>query len=164
MNEHHKINGIAAETLIKGVLRDMGFRAQCPATEEQILEELIFNSNGHFEAALYHLEREYGTYECGAGLLADYALASDVFIEDRANEVCSIDVTVNSSHVALSHKRRVRGKTAVARKRLGFGKHLLVIVDSTKCLGQLGDLDQWYIVDTILDALEAGEEEVVITL
>lgn len=156
----NKLNGNAAENVLKLILREFGFLAKCPVTQDQILEELIFNSINHFESALYYVEKEYGSLEVGPGVLADYALATDMFVTDHEEKIASLDVTVNNSSHAYNHKMRVKAKTQSARKRLGFGRHLLVVVDGHKTYQELTQEEKWEIVDLIMLAYALGDEEV----
>ena len=158
------LTGDSAQVMIKLVLRDLGFLAECPVSYEEVFQEITSNINSHFTGALAGIIEKEGSLNVGVNTLVDYALACDGFIEDREGNIVSYDVTTDNSVYTINHKYNVQDKIKFSKKRLGLGQHIIVILRSNKPYTALSLDDKYLVLDTLLDAIENKDSEVYISI
>ena len=149
-------NGQVAEMIIKSVLRELGWLANCPVSYEQVLDEMENNTNRHFQSALAGIIESEGSLNVGVNTLVDYALACDGFFEDRDGNIVSYDVTTNNSVYTMNHKYNVQDIIKGSKFKLRLGNHIIVVLQSSKPYRYLSDAEKYKILDTLLDTAEIG--------
>ena len=157
-------SGLAAEIMIKKVIKELGFEAECPVTYQQVVDAIDQSTHPHYSSAWHFIDRIYGTYDVPVETLVDYALGIDGFIEANDGSTVTLDITVDTSLARYNHKCNVQRVSRAVRNQLGLTNHLIVTLQTNKSYKQLTSDDKWLIVDSILDAIENSKKDITIYL
>lgn len=158
------LNGQGAEMFLNLLLREFGFKAKSPITREELLAEVKSKPNRHFRTALHFVEKDYPDIDVNVNILVDRLLGIDGFIEANDGSIVSYDITVNPTNKAFNHKANVQRDTTQARVRLGLSQHILIVLKTNINYIDMSDEQKWFIIDSIMDAVDNEETEVYITV
>lgn len=159
-----ELNGKAAEIMMNLILKDLGFNANCPVSREEVMKVIKSKDIKHFRSALYYIKKDYQGIEVGVDILVDRCLGIDGFLFDREDNLVSYDITVNPNVKNLNKKANVQHVTQSSRSLLDLNKHILIIIKTSVNYINMNEDQKWFILDSVLDAIDNNEKEVYIKL